>query len=93
MNANVNFIQESKHNVLVVPLNAVQRDHGETFVIVQSDGEKDLHYPVTLGLSDEKNVEIVSGLTLDEDVVVKMKRYALPQSNAGSNPFMPSRRK
>jgi hypothetical protein len=38
-------------------------------------------------------VEIISGLTAEDTVIVKSKKYELPKSSTlGKNPFMPSRR-
>ena len=93
MNTNVDFVQESRNNVLVLPANAVQRDAGETFVMVQSGPGQKVKRPVTLGLSDEKKVEIVAGLTEDDEVLLETKKYKLPQSSAGSNPLTPQRRR
>ncbi len=93
MNANIDFIQESKKDVLVLPLNAVQKEEGEAFVLVQSENDKkSIKRPVTLGLSDDKKVEIVSGITEDDNIILKTRKYSLPkQASGGSNPFMPSR--
>lgn len=95
MNASVDFIVEKKEGVLLVPAEAVIKDNGNTFVLVsQPEGKEPLRQPVTLGLSDDKNVEITSGLEAGEDLLVKTKKYALPRSaDSGTNPFMPSRRR
>jgi hypothetical protein len=46
---------------------------------------------VVIGISDDKNVEIVSGLSTEDIVLTKSKKYKLPTSSTGKNPFMPSR--
>lgn len=92
MNTNVDFVQDSKQNVLVLPLGAIQREQGETFVMVQPEGSgKPIKRSVVLGVSDDKKIEIVSGLSEDDAVVIKTKKLNLPQ-NSGTNPFAPPRR-
>lgn len=93
MNANIDFIEDSKHNVLTLPLNAVQKEKEGAFVFVQVSNKEPQRKEIVLGISDDKNVEIVSGLTENDDVVLKTKKYALPQTAGGNNPFMPQRRR
>ena len=44
---------------------------------------------VKLGISDDKNVEILSGLNTKDIVVLRSKKFVLPKSNIGNNPFVP----
>jgi hypothetical protein len=48
--------------------------------------------PVQTGLKDEKNIEIVQGLSSGDVVVVKDSTFVLPKGSGGSNPFVPQRR-
>jgi macrolide-specific efflux system membrane fusion protein len=92
MNTNVDFLIEEKEDVLVVPLDVVRRHQGKAVVSLQGENTKDIEdREVTLGASDDKNVEIVSGLTIEDEIISKSKRYNLPKNNGGTNPFMPSR--
>ena len=93
MNANIEFIKESRSDILVLPLDAVHKEKGGSFVLVKPGGGKETERAVTLGISDDKNVEIMSGLTEDDEVVIKSKKYALPQNSSSTNPFMPQRRR
>ena len=93
MNANVDFIQNSKANALVVPAAAVHKEHGEIFVMVKNGGGKPEQRTVTVGLANDKQVEILSGLTEKDQVVVSERKYVPPQSTAGNNPLMPQRRR
>ncbi len=94
MNANIDFIIESKKDVLLLTLKAVQKQDGKATVMLLGDRkEKPLEQKVILGLSDDKNVEIVSGLKESDQVVLTMQKYSLPKSSSGTNPFMPARRR
>lgn len=93
MNATINFVVESKENALLIAQEAVNNEDGEDYVLMRSDDGKTLaKRPVTLGMTQDKNVEIVSGLSLDETVIVKSKKFSLPKTSSGTNPFMPSRK-
>ncbi len=90
MNATINFIIESKDNILIVPLEAVQKNKDESFVSVIKEGESEpVRQVVVLGVSDDKNIEIVSGLSESDMVVVKTKKFSLPTADIGKNPFTP----
>ncbi len=71
MNASVEVIVEQAENVLVVPLLAVSDEGGKSYVYAGYDesGEKLTDkVEVTLGRSDEINVEILSGLSEGDSV-------------------------
>jgi len=95
MNASVDFISRSNDNALLIPVEALQNDNGYPYVLLKQDnGAEPLKTRVTTGITGDKDVEIVSGLTADDRVLVKTKKYAFPQKEStGSNPFMPSRKK
>jgi macrolide-specific efflux system membrane fusion protein len=90
MNATINFIIKSKDNILIVPLEAVQKNKEESFVSVMKEGGSEpVRQVVLLGVSDDKNVEVVSGLSESDTVVVKTKKFSLPKADIGKNPFTP----
>lgn len=92
MNANVDFVVQERDDVLLLPQEAVNSENGQEYVLVYNGGEKTLaQRPVTTGLSEGKNVEILTGLTAADTVVIKSKKFALPKSDLGKNPFMPAR--
>ena len=92
MSANVDLVQERKTGVLTLPLTAVQKDNGLAYVMVPSEkGKASIQHPVILGISDDKRVEIVSGISEEDDIVIKSKKYTLPKSGSGTNPFAPAR--
>lgn len=95
MNATVDFIDQNKENILIVPLAAVLKEKGNDYVLVgQANSAEPVKTRVTLGMSDDKNVEIISGITENDKVILKTKKYSLPQGDdTGKNPFMPTRRR
>lgn len=90
MNATINFVENSKDNILLVPLEAVQREKDESFILVAQRGESTPERRVVkTGISDDKNIEIISGLNKSDTVIIRSKKFALPTSNSGSSPFTP----
>ncbi|BBB92185.1 MAG TPA: efflux RND transporter periplasmic adaptor subunit [Methylomusa anaerophila] len=61
-------IGESK-NALVVPLSALKEDKGEQYVQLKENGEL-RRTPVQIGLRDDTKVEILSGLSEGDNVVI-----------------------
>jgi macrolide-specific efflux system membrane fusion protein len=94
MNTNVDFIIEENKNVLLVPNEVVHRRHGETTVLVRgaSDNQPE-ERTVTVGASDEKNTEIKAGLSINDEVIERSKKYVVPKNASGTNPFMPAGRR
>lgn len=94
MNASVNFIEKSKKDVLLVPVEALHKEKNESYVFVKDpDTQESVKRTVTIGISDDKNVEIISGLDKNDKIMIKSKKYVLPTSAVGGNPFMPDRKK
>ena len=60
---------EEHRNVVVVPAQAVVREAEETAVFI-ANGDKAERRQVTLGLADQKQAEIVSGVKSGEAVIV-----------------------
>jgi RND family efflux transporter MFP subunit len=79
MTAVVSIISEEKQDVVLVPRRAVRAEGGESFVLVPSadaaatapDDTPGERRPVVLGLSNSEFVEIVSGLSAGEEVLVQ----------------------
>jgi len=94
MNASVDFMVQEKKDILIIPVDAVYKN-GESYVLLkQPNGKEPVMTSVKLGITDDKNVEVISGINENDRIIVKSKKYSLPKASAaGSNPFMPSRRK
>jgi len=90
MNASVDFIQQGKPNALLIPQEAVHKEKDQNVVyVIQNNGQEPQAINVKLGISDDKNVEVLSGITENDRIIIKTKKYALPKSTTGTNPFMP----
>ena len=93
MNTNVDFIVQDKEHILVIPVEAVSKEHKnkENYVLIkQPNGKEPVKTRVELGITDDKNVEVISGINENDILIAKSQKYSLPQnSNTGSNPFMP----
>jgi macrolide-specific efflux system membrane fusion protein len=94
MSANFDIIEQRKENILTIPLEAVKQDQEGSFVFIsQGNGEKPVKRRVQLGIADDKNVEVVSGLEATDKIVIATQAYQPSKDQgSGSNPFMPSRR-
>ncbi|MDD2657510.1 MAG: HlyD family efflux transporter periplasmic adaptor subunit, partial [Candidatus Pacebacteria bacterium] len=69
LTANIDIQTKKKDNVLILPQYAIVQNDNGTFVETLS-GKTSTTSPVTLGISDQKgNVEILSGVTLGEQVI------------------------
>jgi macrolide-specific efflux system membrane fusion protein len=92
MSANIEIIEQSKEDILVIPLEALKmRDEGAGLVLIdQGKGEKPVPRKVQLGIADDKNVEVIAGLDPDDKIIVETQIY-IPSTGKkpGRNPFMP----
>jgi HlyD family secretion protein len=71
MNVSVRIVVAERKNVVNVPLEAVSRDENDrAFVNVPSASGTPVRRRVTLGLANNKSVEVVRGLEAGEHVVV-----------------------
>ena len=90
MNATIDFKSAGKEGALLLPVEAVHKEKGESYVLLKEGGGKNpVKRAVGLGITDDKNFEILSGITAKDIVIIKTKKYTLPSSNVGSNPFSP----
>jgi macrolide-specific efflux system membrane fusion protein len=75
MTANIGIITSNRSGVLLVPWNAVQEDkNGRKYVLTQTEPEQ-IRTPVTTGIVENNDVEIVAGLEEGETVFVKQEGY------------------
>jgi len=93
MSATVSITEKTKKDALLIPADAVKRSKEGPYVLVaQGNGNPPIERKVELGVSDEKNTEVVSGLSEQDMILVKVQKYKLSTAaSSGTNPFMPSR--
>lgn len=89
MNATINFVEQSRENALLIPLNAAHKDKEGDYVLLKGPGKEPLRRAVKLGISDDKNVEVISGVSPKDKIIEKVNKLSLPKNNNGSSPFTP----
>ena len=72
MTANASILAANKSGVLVLPRSAVIENGATTFVLVPS-GSGTVQKQITLGISSTSTVEVISGLTASDRVLVQTK--------------------
>ena len=95
MSANVSVLVQSKDNVLLIPLAAVKSDKDGTYVMLSKGPKaKPVRQPITEGITNDVNVEVVSGLTADDKVIMAAPNGKNAKAGqTGTNPFLPTRRR
>jgi len=93
MSVTVEVIEKSRSGVVTIPSSAIHYDGARQFVLIDKGRGRTAERDVTVGLNNEKNAEITSGLTTEDRIVVEESAYLLKRKDTGTNPFMPSRRK
>jgi len=69
MNVSVRIVVATRHDVVRVPLEVVSQDGDEATVTVLDSSGQPATRPVTLGLANNKEVEVVKGLRVGQLVV------------------------
>ena len=92
MSANVRIVEERKENALLLPLDFVKQEKGKSFVLVsQGKGGDPVRSEVRTGISDDDNIEILSGLGPDDEAVaMPAANLAKSSSKTATNPLMPT---
>ncbi|MDY6950428.1 MAG: efflux RND transporter periplasmic adaptor subunit [Thermodesulfobacteriota bacterium] len=94
MSANVEVLEKRQTGVLLIPVEAIQREDGKAFVTVKSKSGKGVSQrPVEIGIMNAKNAEVVSGLSVEDTLVVRDQAYTPQKGAGGTNPFLPFRGK
>ena len=70
MYADVVLASDGKQDALIVPVNAIQREQNKVKVLVVDSQNRVQSRDVQLGVESNNNVEIVSGLSAGERVIV-----------------------
>lgn len=92
MSATVNIVDKSKDNVLILPVAALKRSKEGAYVLLSGRRDKKPEErKVETGISDDKNIEIISGLTSDDKVLMVSQKYKVNAGKAAVNPLSPIR--
>ncbi|MEA3494358.1 MAG: efflux RND transporter periplasmic adaptor subunit [Candidatus Margulisiibacteriota bacterium] len=71
MSATVNFVLREKNGIMLLPLNVVKKIGNKSYVfILPKDSKKTKDVQVKLGLENDIHVEVVSGLSEGDEVLV-----------------------
>jgi macrolide-specific efflux system membrane fusion protein len=90
MSANIEVIEKKREGVILIPVEAVHTYEGKAYVTVSRGPATAMEERIVeIGLSDEKDVEVVSGLTTADTVMVEDQTYSPQKKPSGSNPFLP----
>ena len=93
MTATVVITEKTKDDIILIPLEAVRRKKDGAYVLVkESPGAGPAERKVELGIADEKNVEVLSGVSGTDTIVIAGQKYSPSNKpGGGTNPFMPFR--
>jgi macrolide-specific efflux system membrane fusion protein len=93
MTADVSIIEKAKENALLIPVDAVISDGSSHYAWVLSGSSKrPVKKEITVGMADDQNIEIVSGISEADRVAVMSNNVSLEAKNS-KNPFMPQRKR
>jgi len=88
MTANVHFLLASRQATLLVPATAVRVRDGASYVMVPGENKDPVERPVTTGISDGRQIEVLDGLQEGDPILVAS--LGLRKSRAGgSSPLNP----
>ncbi len=94
MSANIEVVEKKREGVILIPVEAINRDQDRMYVTVsEKPGNAIEKRIVETGLSDERSIEVVSGLTTADTVIVQDQTYSPQKKTSGTNPFFPFRGK
>lgn len=92
MSATIEIIETEKTGVMLLPEESVLSDDSGKYVLLKNskarDGER---RAVTTGIINDNMVEIISGISSEDTVLIKSEKFVLQQSDDSKNPFMPQR--
>lgn len=92
MSANIDIIEQSKENILLIPLEALKmRNEDKGLVLIdQGNDKKPMPRRIQLGIADDKNIEVIAGLDPQDSIIVETQTYLpITEKEPGRNPFMP----
>ncbi len=93
MTANVSIIEKAREDALLIPSDAMVTENQKYYVWIATDeGENPRKREIKIGMTDDRNVEVVSGLTVKDSIAIMAQSVSL-DAKTGTNPFLPQRKK
>lgn len=93
MSVTVELIEKISRDAITVPASAVHYDGQRSFVLVKDASNRALEKDVAVGISNDNKTEIISGLSLDDNIIVQDISGLPVRRQSGTNPFLPSGRR
>jgi macrolide-specific efflux system membrane fusion protein len=93
MSADISIVEETKKNALLLPNEAVFIENQKDYVWVKSPRGELEKREIRAGVSDDRNLEVLAGVTAKERIAVMVPGSLSLESKPGGSPFMPSRKK
>lgn len=91
MTADVSIVERAKEDALLLPLDAVVSDGDRNYAwVLSGKSTKPAKKEIRAGMTDEQNIEIISGVTAGDRVAVMSNGVSL-EAKSSTNPFMPKR--
>ncbi|HBS58996.1 MAG TPA: hypothetical protein DEA44_07015 [Firmicutes bacterium] len=88
MTARVTIHTAERDNVLLVPLSALKEEQEAKYVQVKTDGRLEKR-PVKIGLANDEQAEILSGLTEGEQVAIPAAKQKTSANTQNQGPPPP----
>jgi len=88
MAVNANIILDSKSDILLVPVNAVQSQNGQATVRVMQNGQVK-NIPVETGLFSDTQTEIISGISEGDEIITNIITPTVPSNGSQTRDTSP----
>ncbi|MFC1620708.1 efflux RND transporter periplasmic adaptor subunit [Candidatus Omnitrophota bacterium] len=93
MSVTVEVIEKKAENVITIPSSVIYYDGKRQFVLVNDHRGKTQERDVEIGLNNDQTAEIISGLSLEDNVIAQDTARLPKRKKSGTNPFMPGRKR
>lgn len=84
MTASMSITINKKQDILILPVSAITEKNNKKFILVKSKSKKPEMREIKTGISDGKNVEVLSGVTENDTLLTSAKSYAANKRNSQS---------
>ena len=85
MTANVTFSVDSKKDIVIIPTEFIKYENGKAFATVENGNDQPLDKELKLGVSDGKQTEVLSGVEVNNTILLVIVK----PKDKSTNPFSP----